>query len=583
MSSTGPENNESTASPSYGKCANPDCEENGKLKCASCSSVAYCSHQCQKKHWPAHKANCKSQKVANVPAPQPQAQPQKVEPNAQLQALKNDIQRHFSMGDFENAIRKSEEALTLAKTLPPLVALAETIQLHINLSTAFVHMNRPVDGEAHATLAVKSAESGVTQRPNQPQPLEVLSIAMGCKSVALLANAKIDEALELAQRSLSIGESIYPKNDPRLHKALRTLALIQDKKGNHNDAEMTLVRAYTIICIAGGPQAGEAQLITEDIVGIFTRKGDFEGAEKYARKNYKAIKEKTTLTGMEPAILADSATRLANTLVRKGDHASAEEYVMEALEIRNRPEFANLNPVGMAYSLSQLAAIREQLGKADQEVESMLRKALEIFTRTKGPNSQETMNTLAQLKNYRAKKHNSANNDPDSPRKQISSSSSGVVVDDASDDEGGDSRTNNQNRTVSSSSGGGRQVASSSSGGKKIGGGLQLHEASQDISPEDQRNIDSLQPNNGIVRMQLAQHFFEQQKFAAAELVLQQATTIFLQQNGPEHEHTKAARQNLHLVRNNRLNQLWMQVVTEEVLKLEELKISGKCLCQIIT
>ena len=544
MSSNGKEDANELTNAGYGKCANPECNETGKLKCAACASVVYCSAQCQKKHWNAHKVNCKSAKVANVP--------QKVDPNLILQSMKNEIQRFFAMGDFENAIKKSEEALSLVKTFPPIVAISETIQININLSTAYVHLNRPMEAQHHADIAVQNAETAVTQRPNQPQPLEVLSIALSGKAVALLSNGKVDEALEAAQKSVTIAESVFPKNDPRLHKSLRTLALIYDKKGNHNDAEVNLLRAYTIVCLAGGPQCGEAQLLTEDLVGLYNRKSDFDGAEKYARKNYKALKEKT-LNGPENAVVADSATRLANTLVRKGDIAAAEPLIAEALEIRDSKEYAAMNPLGIAFSLSQYAGVLEQLGKLDSNVESMLMRSLEIFTRIKGPGSPEAMNVLAQLKNVRGKRNATPNK---------VTSSSGVTVDDASDDE-----NSNQNTKTPSSSSGKHSALSSP---KKS-------QESYDINAEDQRKIDSLPPNNGVVRMQLAGHFFEQSRFAAAEVVLQQAFNIFLQANGPEHEHTRAARQNLNLVRNNRLNQLWMQVVAEEVLnKLEELKISGK-------
>lgn len=45
---------------------------------------------------------------------------------------------------------------------------------------------------------------------------------------------------------------------------------------------------------------------------------------------------------------------------------------------------------------------------------------------------------------------------------------------------------------------------------------------------------------------------------------------------GQNHPSTQAAKQNLMIVRNNRLNQLWMQIVAEEVLRLEEEKKQGK-------
>jgi len=39
-------------------CSSPTCSHDGTLHCAGCKSTAYCSHTCQKTHWPTHKQTC---------------------------------------------------------------------------------------------------------------------------------------------------------------------------------------------------------------------------------------------------------------------------------------------------------------------------------------------------------------------------------------------------------------------------------------------------------------------------------------------------------------------------------------------
>ena len=53
---------------------------------------------------------------------------------------------------------------------------------------------------------------------------------------------KADEALEPASRSLELAEKIYPKNDPRLHKALRVLATVKSKQDKFDEAEKLYLR-----------------------------------------------------------------------------------------------------------------------------------------------------------------------------------------------------------------------------------------------------------------------------------------------------------------------------------------------------
>jgi hypothetical protein len=42
------------------KCANKGCGNTGKHLCSACGEEIYCSKECQKVHWPAHKEACKS-------------------------------------------------------------------------------------------------------------------------------------------------------------------------------------------------------------------------------------------------------------------------------------------------------------------------------------------------------------------------------------------------------------------------------------------------------------------------------------------------------------------------------------------
>lgn len=48
------------------KCGLPGCDNEGTKTCSRCKIVSYCSRECQKKHWKAHKMECMSPQEAKV-------------------------------------------------------------------------------------------------------------------------------------------------------------------------------------------------------------------------------------------------------------------------------------------------------------------------------------------------------------------------------------------------------------------------------------------------------------------------------------------------------------------------------------
>lgn len=132
-------------------------------------------------------------------------------------------------------------------------------------------------------------------------------------------------------------------------------------------------------------------MVLDDLVAMLCRKGDLDSAEKYSRSNYKSLNDKKdTLQGSDLQILADSATRLATVLgelkysvprpvnekrlraflffrcecvVKKGNFKDAEPYAEQSLSLRDNADASTVSPLGIAYTLTHLCGIREQLHK----------------------------------------------------------------------------------------------------------------------------------------------------------------------------------------------------------------------------
>eukprot|EP00428_Durinskia_dybowskii_P066715 CAMPEP_0170375918 /NCGR_PEP_ID=MMETSP0117_2-20130122/11416_1 /TAXON_ID=400756 /ORGANISM="Durinskia baltica, Strain CSIRO CS-38" /LENGTH=637 /DNA_ID=CAMNT_0010631023 /DNA_START=20 /DNA_END=1933 /DNA_ORIENTATION=- len=554
-------------------CGNPGCGKNGTLKCSGCATVSYCSPACQKQHWAAHKAICKTAKSPNSSSnslksdavassiaatgptspvgPAGPAAP-KSELEIKFHAIQAETQKMFVAGDFTGSIKSGLSALEIAKQLPPAIATTEIVQIHLNCSSAYMQMQKFAEAVEHSDLAVQEAENGLRIRAGQPQAVEVLAITFGTKAFNLINLNKLDEASEAAERSLALAESIYPKNDPRLHKSLRALGLVRDRQGKTEEAEKHLFRSYTILSLAAGPHSTEAQMSIDELCNMMLKKNDLASAEKYARLNYKSLSDKP-LDERGELILGDSASRVAQIIRRQNRLPEAEELMQQALNIREE-KLLNKSPLGVAYTLSQLAAIQEAQGKVGADVEAKLMRALDIFGRTKGQASPEVQNTLNQLRNVRSKRNSGGaapavtSADEDGLKYAVSSESKG--------------------RLGSSSS--------SSSSSRNLPPGATTVPVRPDAKPtsglSDDEELAKLKfgAEDGMARMMAANTFFEQGRFSCAEVVLAQAYEILLRQKGPNDQITMAAKQNLGVARSNGLNKLWMQVVGELVLEQEE-------------
>jgi tetratricopeptide (TPR) repeat protein len=528
-------------------CADPDCTELGKQKCSGCSSVTYCSQACQKKHWPLHKTICKasskekssSPKAVTVKPAQPVTS-SVADIVAKLQDVKNETQKAFQAQNFPLSITHGLEALALAKQLPPLQGAGEIIQLHLNLASAYMHTQNVKEAENHSNYAVKEAEDSCSRNPTNPQLVEVLTIALGSRAFTFLnIGVHLDQAHDSALNSLRLAESIYPKNDSRLHKCLRALALVNEKQGNIVEAEKNFLKGYTLLCLAHGPHIRDAQMILDDLMGMCLRRNDVASAEKHANKNYQSLKDKTD--DKEVVVLADSAARLGNVLRRQGREAEAEELLEQALAIREKFVSA-IGPMGVAFTLIQLAQCQEAQGKYGDELEAKLMRALDIFGRVNGQQSPEVMNTLQSLRNVRLKRKERESAEERKNRvEELGEEDEGVVT--------SESKPASAGMTSSSSS-------------------SRLN--AQNSVPVDDPTKLEFADDDAMGRMMAANTFFERQMYSYAEKMIFEAYTIFMRQNGPDHPSTQAAKQNLGVVRNNSLNQLWMQVVAEEVMRIEE-------------
>jgi tetratricopeptide (TPR) repeat protein len=230
--------------------------------------------------------------------------------------MKESTQTLFQQGNFSAAAKVGEEALLLAQQLPPASAMGELVQILLNLTTCYLELRQMAQAEATSERCLKLGEQGQGLNPRHPPATEVLSLALGARALVLMHGGRCQEAVGLAQRSVALSEGLYPRNDPRVCKPLRTLALALEKTDCSCEAEKTLLRCYTILSLSLGVESRDAQSFFEELVNVSLRRGDLLAAERYAAKNYRSVKDKDA--GKNGVALGDAAARLGFIHARQG-------------------------------------------------------------------------------------------------------------------------------------------------------------------------------------------------------------------------------------------------------------------------
>jgi hypothetical protein len=95
-------------------CSNPSCGKPGSMLCANCADAQYCSKECQKAHWAAHKTLCKTKSI-------PRTVDRLKETDlrtlliAKAETFDNKVKKNTLLNKAENPKEKVEALRTLAK------------------------------------------------------------------------------------------------------------------------------------------------------------------------------------------------------------------------------------------------------------------------------------------------------------------------------------------------------------------------------------------------------------------------------------------------------------------------------------
>ena len=569
-------------------CGNPGCDGDGKFKCSACSTIAYCSPTCQKAHWTSHKAACKAARAAGgngaTTAPTSASVPSAaaaaaaavvasksngasssgasyVNPHEMAQKLhvsKSETQKAFTTGDFATAVKHGNEALGFAKLLPEPAATMECIQIHLNMTTAYLQLKNGEEAKKHSKQSVELSEKAMILRPGDSHAVEMLAVALGSRTNVLLNEGLVDEAEKHGMRAMSLAEKMYGQSDPRLFKYLRTVGLIREKQGKMEEAVKLLTRAFDLSIDFNGPLNGETQTVADELINLLFRTGSPANKDKalaMSRKCYELGQKivgnsETKWTGQDKdtaeGALGDCAARYGTVLAKMDKETEAEPVMRAALKLREKA-LGGQHPA-VAVCLGYLAGILEGQGKFGDETQGYLNRAIEIFKEFEGPDGNHVRNTMMHLQRVRMKREGLI-----APSGMMAGAEEEEEEDDDDNDAEEDEAAADKPKKPAS-------AAASSPASAVVPKKSASASKSKSRVPEVEFSAD-----DGVGRMQHATLCFQMQEFARAEILLAEAFDIFLRTNGPSHASTAAAKQNLEVVRANAINKLWQAVVKEEI------------------
>lgn len=426
---------------------------------------------------------------------------------------KENQQKCTASGDIPRAISIGEETLSFAKNLSGPGVNYELGQIHYNLSHLNLTINKIEEAEKHGKLALTCSERDIATNPNSPQSQDLMSVILLGDSYRNIQLGRIEDADRASTRALEITEKLHKPDHPQIVKALRGLAMVRERQGRMEEAVSHMKRGYELTK-SNPPQSQIVQMVIEEYVQLLLKMGTVNVAIQVATDNFNQVQEAVKQTNEKNPFVADVHARLSFVLRRVGRLPEAEQLCAEALKIRQ----AIFGPESHQAAVTMLsyANLCEVQGKVGPETEAMLNKCLTIFRKVEGPDSSNVKTTIAAISSLRIQRKSLGGNDNNDDN---DADDDGLIVTD--------------------------------------------HVIPASLSEKAK------------VLMDRSNVFFAERKFKAAEPLLLEAFRIFSLEYGPNHQNTKAAKQNLDVIRNNIILELWHEVVREEKIKIDEQRQPG--------
>lgn len=188
-----------------------------------------------------------------------------------------------------------------------------------------------------------------------------------------------DEALPFIERAVEIRREALGEEHADTATGIYQLAMLQQNRGELDDAELNFRRALAIQEKTIGEANPATARTIDNLASVVRAKGDFDAAEKLYRKALLLIERSS---GLKDTYLAVCVNNLAGVLHDKGRYDEAEALYRRALAMWEGGLGAE-HP-NTAIAMNNLAALLFDNGKSEP-AEDYYRRVVEIWERRLGP------------------------------------------------------------------------------------------------------------------------------------------------------------------------------------------------------
>jgi len=402
------------------ECARPGCLETGINRCSICLREPYCSGDCQKVDWKAHKPICKTLKKLSNLILRPYREVvhsiveirvkefKKAEMNIRVwKNLVSYAEYQFGNRVLGRVYREREDGERIDNWS---VEIDILIRIHGCLADAYSR-DKSLGTISSSNLRLPLYEEMLdllrpwsiyldpnstfrTDRITKDQINEIFVLSVQVENnIALIymEQCQFNLVETHCQRGLSYARLYEGTEDDKSTFVCGFLSIFYDLRkveGNYADASNFAEEAYNCVAIAYNPVHPKVQYAASTLIESLTLKGDFQNAELFAQMTLDSLKDPKNGLDQQSEAVARGYSDLASVIKNQMRNlVKAEKLAREALRIR---VLINSSSHVAGFTTGLLSSILMCQDKLGSETKVLLEQTLAINIRNFGPDGANT-------------------------------------------------------------------------------------------------------------------------------------------------------------------------------------------------